>query len=236
MDDYRLHTPEQVAISYTTAGLGYRFAALLIDTTIQIIILFLLITSVATSSIMFGGYGSEPHIALFIVVFALIFQGYFLILELLLKGKTPGKALMKIRVVRIDGRPADVSGIILRNIVRLVDFLPTMYAIGVISMFINKDSRRLGDLVAGTIVIVERKQDSLNAILAEQDTVVNTALSNQEYAVIRDFFARQKNLSAEARSRLAAAIATPLYDKCNATDEERAYPEKFLYRLLHRTY
>ena len=233
MDDYRLHTPEQVDITYTTAGLGYRFTALLIDTIIQSIILFLLIASMETSFLLFGGSSSDLSIALFIVIFAVVYHGYFFIFELLLKGKTPGKALMKIQVVRIDGRAADVSGIILRNIVRLVDFLPAFYAIGVISMFVNKDSRRLGDLVAGTIVIVERKQNTLNMILAEQDTVVNTALSNQEYAVIRDFFARQGNLTAEARSRLAAAIAAPLYDKWNATDEERANPEKFLRRLLH---
>ena len=236
MDDYRLHTPEQVDITYTIAGLGHRFIALVIDTLIQILIIILLTYPLGYAAAFLESTVGDLGYALFIVAFALVYQGYFLIAELMLKGKTPGKAVMKIRVVRIDGRPADVSGIILRNIVRLVDFLPTMYAIGVISMFINKDSRRLGDLAAGTIVIVERKQDSLNTILAEQDRIVNTALSNQEYAVIRDYFARRKNLTAAARSRLAAAIATPLYDKWDATEEERANPEKFLYRLLHKTH
>ena len=233
MDDYRLHTPEQVDISYTIAGLGYRFMALLIDMILQILILMLLSASLGFSGLWGNGAMRDFNLALFIVVFAIVFQGYFFIFELLLKGKTPGKALMKIRVVRMDGRAADISGIIIRNLVRLVDFLPAFYAVGVISMFINKDSRRLGDLVAGTMVIVERKQASLNMILAEQDAVVNMALSNQEYAVIRDFLARQEKLTAKARTHLAEAIAAPLFDKWNATEEEREDPESFLYRLLH---
>ena len=233
MDDYRLRTPEQVDITYTIAGLGYRFSALLIDMIIQTLILLILIASLGYSSPWEGDFTRELNTALLIVVFAIVYQGYFFIFELLLKGKTPGKALMKIRVVRIDGRAADISGIMLRNIVRLVDFLPAFYAVGMLSMFISKDSRRLGDLAAGTIVIVERKQASLGTILAERNTVVNTALSNQEYAMIRDFFARQDKMTAKARLRLAAAIAAPLYDRLNATEEEKEDPERFLHTVMH---
>ena len=232
MDDYRLQTPEQVDITYIIAGLGYRFAALLIDMVIQTLILVLIIASLYSGLRLTGGI-SEYYAAWLIVVIAVVYQGYYLILELLLKGRTPGKALMKIRVVRIDGRAADISGLILRNIVRLVDFLPAFYTVGVICMFINKDSRRLGDLAAGTIVIVERKQASLHTIVAEQDSVVNTALSSQEYAVIRDFLARKNKMTAKARWRLAADIAAPLYDRYNASEEEREHPEIFLRKLLH---
>jgi len=169
----------------------------------------------------------------FILACAVVVYGYFFIFELMLKGRTPGKALLKIRVVRMDGRAADVSCILLRNLLRIIDFLPAFYPVGAITMFMHKDSRRLGDLVAGTIVIVERKKDSLNSILAEKDAVVNTALSNQEYAVIRDFFARRNKLDKEARKRLAAAIAAPLYANWDATEAERQDPERFLHRVLY---
>lgn len=232
MDDYRLHTPEQVDITYTVAGLGSRFSALLIDTLIQGLLLLVLFASFLSSLIKDGDL-SEGYLALFIIVVSVVVFGYFFIFELLLRGKTPGKALMKIRVVRMDGRAADVPGILLRNLVRLIDFLPACYSVGVITMFIHKESRRLGDLAAGTIVIVERKQDSLTKILAEQDGIVNTALSNQEYAVLRDFFARRQNLTEEARARLALSIASPLYAAWQATEEEKQDPERFLYRVLH---
>jgi len=232
LDDYRWHTPEQVDITYTVAGLGSRFLALLIDMIIQGLILWLLIASLLSSL----GTAGEGYLALFIVVCAVVYAGYFFIFELAMKGRTPGKALMKIRVVRMDGRAADTSGILLRNLVRLIDFLPAFYTVGVITMFIHKQSRRLGDLAAGTIVIVERKQTTLNMILAEQRSVVNTALSNQEYTVIRDFFARKNELTKKSRARLATAIAAPLYDHWQATEEERRDPERFLYRVLHEEF
>ncbi|MCL1982520.1 MAG: RDD family protein [Clostridiales bacterium] len=229
MDDYRLHTPEQVDIAYTVAGLGSRFSALLIDMVIQAVTLLPLAAPLWDWSYEV----SDAYLALFILASVIILYGYFFIFELLLKGRTPGKVLMKIRVVRTDGRAADVSCILLRNLLRLIDFLPAFYPTGAITMFIHKDSRRLGDIVAGTIVIVERKKESLTSILAERDAVVNTALSNKEFAVIRDFFARRDKLTAEARSRLASAIAAPLYGSCDATEEEKQDPERFLERVLH---
>ena len=232
MDDYRLHTPEQVDITYTVAGLGSRFSALLIDMIIQSALLFLLISPLASSWVDRWAF-VEGYLALFIIVFVIVYYGYFFIFELILHGRTPGKALMKIRVVRTDGRAADTAGILLRNLVRLLDFLPAFYAVGVITIFVHKESRRLGDLAAGTIVIVERKKDSLPSILAEQQSVVNTALSNQEYAVIRDFFARKDSLTKEARARLSSTLAEPLYLKWNATEEEKQDPESFLYRVLY---
>lgn len=230
MDDYKIKTPEQIDIAYTVAGLGKRFLALAIDTLIQAALL----TAIFLSLFSFSDwdYFTEWYTAIMIIVIAVIIYGYFLLFELLLKGRTPGKAALKIRVVRMDGRAADVPGIVLRNLIRLIDFLPVFYTVGVCCMFINKDSRRLGDLAAGTIVIVEKKKATLGTILTEHSRTPDIPLSNHEYAMVRDFLARKKRLTPEARGRLATEIASPLFERFETPEYQRSDPEKFLEDLL----
>lgn len=237
MDDYKIKTPEQVDIAYTVAGLGTRFLALAIDTLIQSAVLIVLIVSLQMISDWDLAYDfapdfSEWYIAVMIIVVSLLIYGYPLLFELILKGRTPGKAALKLRVVRVDGRAADVAGIILRNLIRLIDFLPAFYTVGVISMFINKDSRRLGDLVAGTVVIVDKRKATLTTIMAEQSQKQNISLSDREYAMVRDFLARKKRLTPEARGRLAAEIAGPLFERLETPEYQRNDPEGFLENLL----
>lgn len=232
MNDYTVKTPEQVDISYTVAGLGTRFLALVIDLILQYVLLILLILSlVMLSEANVLRNFSEWYIAMIIISVSLISGGYFIFFELLLKGKTPGKAALKLRVVRKDGRAADVSGILIRNIIRMIDFLPFMYAIGMIAIFINKDCRRIGDIVGGTVVIAEGKKASLGAVLALQAKYTN-ALDDHEYAIIRDFIACKKSMTAESRNKLAEELAKPLYDRFDIPQENREAPELFLTDLL----
>jgi uncharacterized RDD family membrane protein YckC len=245
MDDYQVKTPEQVDIGYTVAGLGTRFMALAIDTLIQtaaLIAMFVLL--VATDWLdTFAGW----YVALIVILIAIILGGYHLLFELFLKGKTPGKAALKIRVIRVDGAAADVSGIVIRNLIRLIDFLPLLYSVGIITMFISKDSRRLGDLAGGTVVVKMAKKVSLNSILAEKiepayasvekhrlyfDIENTLTLTNQEYAVIRNFFARRDKLTIAARNKLAWILATPLFDKAGIAEHQRHDPEDFLTKLI----
>ena len=232
MNDYTVKTPEQVDISYTVAGLGTRFLALVVDMILQYILLLVLFLSLA---MLFGANTSEDfaewYIAFIIISVALVTGGYFIFFELLLKGRTPGKALLKLRVVRKDGRAADVSGILIRNLIRIIDYLPLFYAVGMITIFINKDCRRLGDIVGGTVVIAEGKKVSLGSVLAISSAQTNT-LSDKEYAIIRDFIERSKGMAPESKSKLAAGIALPLYDRFNIPQDERGAPEHFLRSLL----
>ena len=240
MDDYKVLTPEQVNISYSVAGLGTRFLALAIDMTIQSVLVFILAASFYAASF----YGASNfwttledwYMAIVIIIFALIYYLYFLIFELILKGRTPGKAALKIRVVRMDGRAVDVSGTVIRNLIRLIDFLPSFYAIGTICMFVNKDSRRLGDIVAGTIVIRDERKVTLSAIMSEQArmTQTQTQLSDNEYALVRDFLARRKHLSKKVRHALAHEIANSIFESHQTSQERRDSedPEAFLESLL----
>jgi len=232
MYDYTVKTPEQVDISYTVAGLGTRFLALLIDSIAQYLVIFIIIMTINSVGMGFSTNYTIWLIAIIIILIALVGGGYFIFFELLLKGKTPGKAALKIRVVRKDGRAADVSGIIIRNLIRLIDFLPAMYAVGMIAIFINKDCRRLGDIVAGTVVIAEGKKASLSSILALQTTQVNENLTDQEYAIIRDFIARRDDMTEESRNKLAAGFAKPFYERFCIPADQQGSPESFLMDLL----
>jgi uncharacterized RDD family membrane protein YckC len=102
--------------------------------------------------------------AVVVLVQFLFFWGYYVLFEILWRGSTPGKRAARLRVLRRDGHPIGAGEAVIRNLVRLVDFLPIMYGVGLISMFIDKDARRLGDFAAGTIVVKETDQTTLRDV------------------------------------------------------------------------
>ncbi|MCL1912616.1 MAG: RDD family protein [Eubacteriaceae bacterium] len=226
MDDYVISTPEQLNLTYKMAGLGSRFLAFAVDTAIQLFLSVVIVISL--SQLSTWNHNTESYLALIIVLYALVFHGYYMIFEILMKGRTPGKALVKIRVVLKDGRAADLSGLVLRNLIRLVDSLPFFYIVGILCMFINKDSRRLGDIAAGTIVIIDKKRATLDSILSRNTAEHNSRLTDHETAIIRDFLARKAQLSGKARFALAEQIALPLYERYGIPESQRENPESFL--------
>ena len=233
MDDYTIKTPEQVDLAYTVAGLGTRFVALAIDTAIQAALLVILILSLY-KSFDWDDLLTEWYMAAAIIIVALILYGYFFIFELIMKGRTPGKAAMRIRVIRRDGRAVDLPGILVRNLLRLIDSMPTLYTVGIICMFVTQDSRRLGDMVAGTVVVVEGKKTKLDNVISKHGSVADSGLSNKEYAMVRDFLSRSDNLSNAARYAIASDIAATLYDRYGIPYDRRDNPEAFLRSLLRR--
>jgi uncharacterized RDD family membrane protein YckC len=96
-------------------------------------------------------------LAVYIGVDFVLQWGYFVACELLMQGRSPGKAAFGLRVVRDGGLPVTLRESALRNLVRMVDMLPSQYLIGLVSMVISKDVRRLGDFAAGTIVVREER-------------------------------------------------------------------------------
>jgi len=165
-DQLNIETPEQVDLRFPIAGVGSRFLALLTDTLIQIglyLVLTLLFTlTLADSKVLKSlNAASDPAqkwmVAGFIFVNFLMFWGYFSLFEALWNGQTPGKRLLKIRVIKDSGRSITLFEAMARNLLRIIDMLPpSTYLVGVISMVCNKQQKRLGDLVAGTIVVHER--------------------------------------------------------------------------------
>jgi uncharacterized RDD family membrane protein YckC len=171
MDEHlTISTPEQVAFHYEMAGIGSRFVASMLDHLIMFTAIFLV--NCALYGIFFNaalsGTVSDAGVWLilalmFIISFA-IFWGYFVLFETIWNGQTPGKRAGRLRVIRRDGQPVRVGEVMVRNLVRLIDFLPGFYGIGLTTMFINKDACRLGDLAAGTIVVREGELTHLSDV------------------------------------------------------------------------
>lgn len=153
-----IETPENVVLGYELVGLGARFLATLVDTLLFGLALFfinllVLVISVSALDELAAGW----LIAIFGALNFLIYLGYFALFELVWNGQTPGKRLFNLRVLGADGLPLDLSAALIRNFVRLIDFLPVAYGIGVITMFFSQRGQRLGDYAAGTIVVYDRQ-------------------------------------------------------------------------------
>ncbi|MGB0387482.1 MAG: RDD family protein [Ardenticatenaceae bacterium] len=219
MDDQLfLETPEQIEINYDIARLGSRFIAALWDTTAIIILQVMLFgtTFFVMRLIDFSGdLITNWLLALAVLVGFLLFWGYYVIFELIWNGQTPGKRLANIRTVQQNGYPIGFSESAIRNIVRIADLLPTAYGLGVLVMFIDKRSRRLGDFAAGTMVVHEREATSLER-LTSQATIdqrwLEPALPNLERLNSDEIEAARRFLQREAsltnRAPLAAQLAT----------------------------
>lgn len=170
MDEHlTISTPEQVAFQYEMAGIGSRFVASLLDHLILVTALILIncaFYGLALGAIMRSADESVVYLVLAIITLVsfTLFWGYFVLFETIWNGQTPGKRAGRLRVIRRDGQPVRAGEVMIRNLVRLIDFLPGFYAIGLITMFINKDACRLGDLAAGTIVVREGELTNLSDI------------------------------------------------------------------------
>ena len=166
--EYTIDTPENVSFGYEVAGIGSRFIGALVDLiavglllALANVALVVLLGLTGGLDALFVGLDSDANavagliIAAYALVQFAIVWGYFLIFELAWNGQTPGKRLAGTRVVRLDGRPAGFLETAVRNLVRFVDFMPTAYAAGFVTMLCNARARRLGDYAAGTLVVRE---------------------------------------------------------------------------------
>ena len=147
-----IETPEHIRFRYQLAGPARRMVAYLIDLTIRGIIVGLVILVLSLSSVLVSDGFSVG--ATLLLVFA-IEWGYYVLCESLWSGRTPGKRSMNLRVLKEGGYPTGFLDIALRNLLRAADFLPMAYSVGLAVMGLDARFRRLGDMVAGTIVVVE---------------------------------------------------------------------------------
>ncbi len=209
-------TPEAVSLTVDVAGLGSRMIAAIIDTAIQVVAivrLSFLFTALAETAN--GGGPGTALVVIFLVVLFVLTWGYYPLFEGLWEGRTPGKRAQRLRVVRVDGQPVTIGPVLVRNLLRIVDFLPFYYVIGVISMILSKRSQRLGDLAAGTIVVRERSMPvPVPLVLAPSEWRSHTAelvdssgLTEREYGLVRSFLERRASMDESARRSLAAKLA-----------------------------
>ncbi|MDQ2943664.1 MAG: RDD family protein [Candidatus Dormibacteraeota bacterium] len=147
--DLVVATPERVSFDYQVAGLGTRAIAQLLDLLIVFVIL-LAVYFVAFAAFVVGAAAATliAVIGSFVVIF-----GYFFVSEALWSGQTVGKKAFRLRAVGDRGEPLTFGQAGIRNIVRIVDFLPYAYGVGLVVLFVNGKGKRLGDLAAGTIVV-----------------------------------------------------------------------------------
>jgi uncharacterized RDD family membrane protein YckC len=228
-----VRTGEAVAIRYELAGLGSRFLALALDMLAQaaIVILLLIGFALVAPAIgrilpLLGTHAEAWLIAFLIVLFFLIFFGWFIIFEAWWSGRTPGKRALGLRVVRDGGFPLDPGAAVIRNLVRIAEFALGFYTLSAISALLSKENKRLGDLAAGTIVVRDRADPipDLDAYLA-RPVPSDTGLSDADRVLIERFLARRATLDRVARIRLGAQIAervrpTLRADYAHLSDEE----------------
>jgi uncharacterized RDD family membrane protein YckC len=216
-DRITIATPEGVDLELTLAGVGSRFVSALVDFMLQIVLL-VGVSGVGAAAGAFGsGYGSVVVLLASFFVFA----AYDVLFEVFAGGRTPGKRLNGLRVVRVDGSPVAFFTSAVRNVLRLVDILPGMYLVGIVTILVTRQNQRLGDVAAGTLVVRERtEQPSLRELRMTQPQPAPavyawdvTAVSGDELAAVRSFLARRSDLTLEARYRLAADLAGALRPK-----------------------
>ena len=245
-DELIIETPERVELHYVLANVGNRFLAAAIDHLIQalLIVIVLVLAGAFNDGPLFRGSAVWAAAIAVLLVFG-IYWGYFVAFETLWSGQTPGKRWMRLRVVREDGRPVRFFEVFVRNLLRLVvDFMPPpTYAIGVVSIIFSARSKRIGDFVAGTVVVKERATEapSLDDIIKisniEQERIERAApasfavdtrqLNEAELRAIETFLKRRYELTIPNRTALAARIAQPILTRLNLAPDDLA-PEAVL--------
>lgn len=229
-DKLTIETPEQTSLEFPLAGIGSRFLALAADTMIQLSLLAAIAGAALTFIPMARLIGmlSQWAIAGLIVGVFLVYEGYFAFFEAIWNGQTPGKRLAGLRVMKDDGRPIGVYDSIARNLLRIVDQMPGIYAVGIVVMLFSKQSKRLGDHVAGTVVVHERAMEASRFFTGVPSQTAEkmfdtSQISLPEFQLIEAFLQRRQSLGTEARSRMATQIANRVAAKAGVP--MRPWPE-----------
>jgi uncharacterized RDD family membrane protein YckC len=229
----QIDTPENVIFGYEVAGLGSRFLAALIDHVVivmgQIVVYMLFFVIVLMSDL--DAVADQPNvigwiIGILLFVSFLLLWGYYIVFEMLWNGQSPGKRLLKLRVIRVDGTPISLVESLIRNLVRLSDFLPTTYGLGFIAMFINSQSRRLGDLAAGTLVVFDQSEVTLESLRSRPSGQPASAvpsveappidlpierLTERDISLVEEYLRRRKELA--NRAQMGQQIAETLHKR-----------------------
>jgi uncharacterized RDD family membrane protein YckC len=260
-----IETPERVPLAFPLASIGNRFLAVAIDHTLQYVAIaavfigFMLIAGFGQSELgVFEAFEREmPNwlIAVMIFVLFVLFTGYFALFEWLWDGQTPGKRLLKLRVIREDGRPVTLWEAIARNLLRIFDTFPgffvPVYSIGLIAVFLSNRDQRVGDLFAGTVVIRERSDEAPTFAEAFSNPIADAAyrrvqprtgfegnvslLTDDEIEVVESFLRRRWDLTERQRIWMAWRIALPIMFKLKPRYDAATFTyEGFLEELLAR--
>jgi uncharacterized RDD family membrane protein YckC len=230
-------TPENAQITYRTAGFSTRLAAFLVDAIIQVIC-YILLNGVVSAILFYSGaalLGAGSIIgAIFLVLMFLIIFAYPTFFEMRWAGQSPGKKLLGIRVVSIDGSPVTIVASLLRNLLRIADLgilplSPMLYLVGLpafITMLISRQNRRIGDFAAGTVVILDRGVTPYGAARITMDPEATKnylsavhnidVLTVNDYRLLRRFVERRGSMEKAVQAAAAEFLVRPMLDKMRA--------------------
>jgi uncharacterized RDD family membrane protein YckC len=233
-DRITIPTPEGVALEMTLAGMGSRAVAGGLDLVFKALLLGVLLL------VLYGAFGDYGAIVI-VPLIALTMLMYDVAFETLRGGRTPGKSIGGLRVVRSSGRPVDLTASVIRNVLRLVDGMTLSYLPTMVSIAVTKRNQRLGDLAADTIVIRDRRGiDAEQPRFAAGAPTTSTepmhaaagahwdvsAVAAEDLVTVRAFLERRNSLAPGARARLAAQLDGALRPRVGGADVTD--PERFL--------
>lgn len=252
-----IETPERVPLHFALASIGNRFLAVAIDHAIQVLTIGLIVLTTAILSnfsfveqLMSSAPGWVK--ALSTILLFLVVSGYFAFFEWIWSGQTPGKRWLRLRVIREDGRPITFWEASVRNLLRTFDmFFPPFYSAGLIAVFLSTRDQRIGDMVAGTVVVREREAEApafshlfttpvSDPALRRSFKPVNftaslNSLTESEIEVVETFLRRRWDLPDFPRQWMAWRVALPILYKLRPGYEISEFTyEGFLEELLHR--
>ena len=246
-DHLIIETPEQISLELPLAGIGSRFLALALDTLIQLVAglaLFLLwITLGALGLVIASPAANQKSVwatAALILAAFLVQIGYFAFFESIWNGQTPGKRYLRLRVIRQGGQPISTYEAVARNLLRIVDSIPGVYAVGILCALLSAESKRLGDYVADTVVVYERpiqlnpgdSRGSESREVVGGDILTDHArLSADEFVLIDSFLIRRHQLSPGVRQQLAGQIVQRIATRAGIPTERQGNPEALLEEL-----
>ncbi|HHJ15697.1 MAG TPA: RDD family protein [Gammaproteobacteria bacterium] len=232
----KVHSADGMELRLEVAELGSRSYAFIIDWHFRLLLslawlfgAWMLMTGAGDQTIRSATFESGNHWGsyVFFLPATLIYVFYHPVLEIVMRGRTPGKRMAGIRLVTGDGQTPGVAAIIIRNLFRLVDSLPAFYAAGCVACIATRRQVRIGDMAAGTLLVYEEKVGD-DALDRARNLVSNTDLVPADQALLLDIVDRWKTLDRKARTEIATRFlakigrAAPVVD---GTDE--------LDRVLH---
>lgn len=225
MNELTITTPEHVPIRLEPAGAGSRFLALLIDAT--------LVMAIATTIFALVALVLSPGLALavFVSVYFVLTWGWHVWFETRKQGRTPGKRVLRLRVIDARGLPVSLYQSLVRNIARVLDFAPAFYGFGAIAVLCSPTRRRLGDLIADTLVVRdaqplaargalggERRHNSLRTPRVLRLAKHRIGLEEREFLLT--LCLRADRMSAEARYDLMEEVAAVYREKLGIEEEQ----------------
>jgi uncharacterized RDD family membrane protein YckC len=246
LDRLDIDTPEQISLELPLAGIGSRFLALTIDSLIQIGVVIVLIIAGVVISMSYTElsgaadkfFSQTVGAIVTIVVPFCLYWGYFAFFEILWQGRTPGKRVAGIRVIHQTGRPMTAIECIGRNLMRALDIQPGIYAVGLICMMCNKQNRRVGDYVAGTIVVHDKALDSVSPTWGDKrvgDKRFEGAVPSElrkltpdELVLVETYLNRRYDLEATVRALTAQRIVAMITEKLGIPKPPEQRDEDFL--------